>query len=48
MKHLGKPLKEIIVEPLVMPEPLRKEVPNDTPVHIEVPEGEPAKVAEGN
>jgi hypothetical protein len=39
--QIGKPLREIYVEPLELPEPLRENNPVETP--LEVPENEPVR-----
>ena len=45
MSDIGKPLRIITVEPLEMPEPLRREVPEQEPQKVPtVPEREPALV----
>lgn len=41
MTDVSKPKREIYVEPLEMPEPLRKDVPEKQPDKIEQPEQEP-------
>lgn len=43
--QIGKPQRVIVVEPLVMPEPLRREAPEAEPERpVYVPEREPEKV----
>ena len=45
MSNIGKPLRIITVEPLEMPEPLRREVPEREPQKVPTaPEREPVLV----
>lgn len=46
MSNIGKPVREITVEPLEMPAPLRREAPDSEPRRIDAPVEEPVKVGQ--